>query len=54
MEMGYVHHLHDALDRKSSHSVKVEEGQTPSVSMTATMDTMGNLVLGKFFVLLVP
>lgn len=47
MEMGYVDHLHDALDRKSSHSVKVEEGQTPSVSMTATMDTMGNLVLGS-------
>ncbi|XP_011009331.1 PREDICTED: LOW QUALITY PROTEIN: uncharacterized protein LOC105114479 [Populus euphratica] len=47
MEMGYVDHLHDALDRKSSHSVKVEEGQTLSVSMTATMDTMGNLVLGS-------
>lgn len=47
MEMGYVDHLHDTVDRKSSHSVKVEEGQTLSVSMTATMDTVGNLVLGK-------
>ncbi|KAJ6319318.1 hypothetical protein OIU78_014857 [Salix suchowensis] len=47
MEMGYVDHLHDTVDRKSSHSVKVEEGQTLSVSMTATMDTVGNLVLGS-------
>ncbi|XP_034933319.1 uncharacterized protein [Populus alba] len=47
MEMGYVDHLHDSLDHKSSHSVKVEEGQALSVSMTATMDTMGNLVLGS-------
>ncbi|CAK7349236.1 unnamed protein product [Dovyalis caffra] len=47
MEMGYVDHLHDAVDCKSSDSVEAVEGLTLSVSMTATMDTVGNLVLGS-------
>jgi hypothetical protein len=44
MEAGYVNH------QTISASGPLDHGQTLSVSMTATMDAMGNLVLGTIFI----
>lgn len=52
MEVGYVDHLHKTVDCKKAASELVDHGQTLSVSMTATMDAVRNLVLGKSFKLL--
>lgn len=43
MEAGYIGHRHLTLDPGS-----VDHGQNLSISMTATMDRMGNLVLGIY------
>lgn len=45
MEAGYVNHQAAALLPISTSEV-FDHGKTLSVSMTATMDSMGNLVLG--------
>jgi hypothetical protein len=44
MEVGYVNH------QTISASGPLDHGQALSVSMTATMDAMGNLVLGTIFI----
>lgn len=44
MEVGYVNH------ETISASGPLDHGQALSVSMTATMDAMGNLVLGTIFI----
>ena len=47
MEVGYVDHQNAILTSELD-----DHSQTLSVSMTATMDTMGNLILGKILHLL--
>lgn len=47
MEMGYVDHQVPTLSPSLSASGSVEHEQTLSVSMTATMDAVGNLLLGS-------
>lgn len=48
MEVGYVDHQTAAPLPSILTSEVFDHGQSLSVSMTATMDTMGNLVLGNF------
>lgn len=43
MEVGYIKH------RTILDSEQLDHGQALSVSMGATMDTLGNLTLGKIF-----
>ncbi|KDP45239.1 hypothetical protein JCGZ_15104 [Jatropha curcas] len=47
MEAGYVGHRAAGMKTSSSASGSVDHGRTLSVSMTATMDSVGNLVLGS-------
>ncbi|OVA11064.1 FAD dependent oxidoreductase [Macleaya cordata] len=47
MEVGYVDHQTAAPHCTSSVSSVMDQGQTLSISMTATTDAMGNLVLGS-------
>ncbi|KAF2284599.1 hypothetical protein GH714_027475 [Hevea brasiliensis] len=47
MEAGYVDHYGAGKRVTNSASGLVDHGENLSVSMTATMDSMGNLVLGK-------
>lgn len=47
MEVGYVDYENAILTPGLN-----DQSQTLSVSMTATMDTMGNLILGKILPLL--
>ena len=51
MEAGYVDHQVAGVKYTNSASGLIDHGKTLSVSMTATMDSMGNLVLGKFLLL---
>lgn len=46
MEAGYVNH-YGAGKQLSNSASGLDHGENLSVSMTATMDSMGNLVLGK-------
>jgi len=48
MEAGYVNHAAGALHSSISASGQVD-AESLSISMTATMDAWGNLVLGKCF-----
>lgn len=47
MEVGYVNHQAATLQSSASDSGPVHHAETTSVSMTATMDTLGNLILGS-------
>ncbi|KAL3531037.1 hypothetical protein ACH5RR_010359 [Cinchona calisaya] len=47
MEVGYVNHQSASLQSTASDAGPLYDAQTTSVSMTATMDTSGNLVLGS-------
>ncbi|CAK9171252.1 unnamed protein product [Ilex paraguariensis] len=46
MEVGYIDHEAATLQPSASDSGPIYHAQTPSISMAATMDTSGNLVLG--------
>lgn len=48
MEAGYVNHESAALSSTTSDSGTGYDANTASISMTATMDLSGRLVLGKF------
>lgn len=48
MEVGYVdHQTANPLPSISTSELLNQDEQTLSVSMTATMDAMGNIILGK-------
>ncbi|KAJ4830452.1 hypothetical protein Tsubulata_036361 [Turnera subulata] len=47
MEAGYVDHLPKTVDLKNYASGMADQDQNLSVSMTATMDAVGNLLLGS-------
>lgn len=47
MEVGYVDHQSATLPSNISDSKAVHDAQNSSISMTATMDTSGNLVIGS-------
>lgn len=47
MEAGYVGHQNATLESIVSDSKSVNHAESTSISMTATMDTMGNLILGS-------
>lgn len=49
MEAGYVNHQSATLKATASDSGPVYNAQDLSVSMTATMDASGSLVLGKLY-----
>lgn len=49
METGYANHQSATLNATASNSGPVYNAQDLSVSMTATIDVSGNLVLGKLF-----
>lgn len=46
MEVGYVNHQSASLPSTASDGGPLYDAQTTSVSMTATMDISGNLILG--------
>jgi hypothetical protein len=54
MEVGYVDHQTPTQLSTTSASEPYDHGQALSVSMTATLDAMGNLVLGNTFALYSP
>ncbi|XP_017228790.1 uncharacterized protein LOC108204032 isoform X1 [Daucus carota subsp. sativus] len=47
MEAGYVGHQNATLESAVSGPLSVNHAEFTSISMTATMDTMGNLILGS-------
>lgn len=47
MEVGYVNHQSASLPSTASDKRSLYDAQATSVSMTATMDTSGNLILGS-------
>lgn len=53
MEAGYVDHKAASQHSSLSTSGLVNHDNTLSISMTATMDTMGNLVLGKLYYIII-
>lgn len=48
MEVGYIDCQGVTLDHNTTASIHDEQKQMLSVAMTATTDTRGNLLLGKF------
>lgn len=51
MEAGYVGHQNATLESSVSDPQSVDHAESTSISMTATMDTMGNLILGNCLIL---
>lgn len=50
MEAGYVSHQNATLESIVSDPKSVNHAESTSISMTATMDTMGNLILGNYII----
>lgn len=54
MEAGYVGHQNATLESAVSGPLSVNHAEFTSISMTATMDTMGNLILGTYCIVRLP